>query len=757
MVVFLLLVGLGPVAFLSERVDRASRLALAPAFGLAIAMCVLVTTSWRVPLDHSFWLLPLLAGLSLAVAAWRARRASPQAPERAPWRIGRSACAQLLVVVLVVSISLAQPLVRRDSVGPVGYAVADAGGYVLEEDGVQQQSIYAAEHQHPPWRNLTIQQWHAYAASFQEVGFDPVVAGMDALLGLGATQTFSSFLIALLLVGAFGAYAAVRVAARTRSWAAPLAGVLIGGPFSLQLFMDGSQGAIAGLALVLAMVVVGCLALRERHAANWLLFALLAAGLQTAYPLFVPPFVVGGAVVLLMFGIQRLRAGITSSELLRAGGTLIGVLILAAVLTPVAFERNVRYWRSILDGAYMFTKLGLPVYSLPIDVLPGWLTQTRDFYYLPHLGMLSAQETLNSIFIPLLLIGVICYGIWRRRVVAIALPIAGTAALLAYYTMLHDECSYCVQRNLLLLQPLTAAGIGVGIAALIASQRRATRWLALAVAVIALVAIVDKTLDSARREANSAYVFDRQTRQALSAAPRSGPPGLVLEGFGQGPKAQMEEPLVYAATEETLGRPPSITAESDDNHGMQYLGGPRPVGVEFEPSYRYVLTRLGGIRTPRRTIARYGPIALQERARPLDAIVTSGVDVALARNDPSGQAWVQPVPLTVWITGASPQAAVWTELNFRITTPGPVQVGTAANVVTTSARTGSSLAVCLEMPRAVTLRRAAVVINFTAIPQPPRPHEEFGIPDPPEGVRLEAVKPLERRCALATTQAVSTR
>jgi hypothetical protein len=740
----LLLTGLGAVAFLPARVDRASRLALAPAFGLAIAMCVLVTAVWRVPVDKSAWLLPLLAAVSLGVAVWRARRAAPDAPERAPWRIGSSALLQLLLVAAIVLGSLNQPLVRRDSVGPVGYGVADAAGYVLQQDGMRKESIYAAEREHPPWRDLTIQDWFGAASSFQQVGFDPVAADVEELLGLGATQTYSPFVIALLLVCAFGAFAVIRVATRSRSWLAPLAGALVGGPFFIQLFMDGSEGAIAGLTLVLPLLLAAHFALRERRLADLVLLGVLAAGLQTAYPLFVPPLALAAAIVLAAAGARRLRRGVPrSAELTRAVSYLAGVVVLAAAATPVAFLRNVRYWRAILNGTFSF--VGLPQYELPIGVIPGWLAQTRDFYYLPSLGTLTAQQTLNSIFVPLALAAVLAYGIWRHRSIAIALPVVAVAALLAYYTMEHNQCSYCVQRNLLVIEPLTVAGIGVGLGALLAAHRVALRVLAAAVALVAAVAIGDKALDTGRREANAAYIFDRQTRQALAAIPSPGSARLQLEGFGQGPKAQMEDPLVYSAAYEALGHPPSIAGESDDNHGLQYLGGPRPEGVEFDPGYKYVLTRLAGIKTARRVIARYGPIALEERGQPLDALITSGVDVALARNEPRGFAWVQDVPVTVWVTGARPEQKVWVQLELEVTTSGPVSVGQAAGVRRTVSRAGSSLEVCLQMPGHGVLRRAAVPIGFTPIPQLPVP-EEFGIPDPPEGVRLAAVYPLTHSC-----------
>jgi hypothetical protein len=744
MFAFLLLVGLGPVAFLPARVDRASRVALAPAFGLAVSLCVLTTTVWRVPLGKSAWLLPLMAVASVGLAVWHRKRVAGEAPERAPQRMDRRAVVQLLLVAVVVMGSVSQPLVRRDSVGPVGYGVADAGGYVEQQDGQREQSIYAAQHQHPPFPDITIQTWKGYASGFAEIGFDPIAAGVAEYLDLGGTETYSSFVIALLLVGAFAVFAVVRVATRSRSWAAPVAGALLGGPFFIQLFMDGSEGAITGLVLVLPLLLCAYFALRERRAADLIMFALLAAALQTAYPLFVPPLAFGGAVVVAIAAILVIRRGGDAGRgLLRGAGALVGVVVLAAAFSPVAFERNVRYWRSILNGSFSF--VGLPQYDLGVGVLPGWLAQTRDFYYLPHLEALNAQQTLNSIFVPLLLASVIGYGIWRHRGVALAIPVAVVAGLLAYYTAQHDQCSYCVQRNLLIVEPLTVAGIGVGLATLLAARARTPRLLGAATILVALIAVGATALDISRREANAAYVFDRQTRQALAAYPQHAPGRLQLEGFGQGPKAQMEEPLVYSAAREVVGRAPSISAESDDLRGLQYLDGPRPAGAEFDPGYRYVLTRLAGIQTSRRTIARYGPIALQERVQPLDALVTSGVDVALVRNDPRDVAWVQGVPVTVWVTGATPAQRTWAQLDFRITTTGSVMVGKAKGIPTTSRRRGSHLSVCLGVPGGGPLRRAAVSIGFVLIPQIPGT-EEFAIPGPPEGVQLAAVRALDRPC-----------
>jgi hypothetical protein len=123
----LTVIGLGPVALLHGSVDRASRLVLAPAFGLAISACVLVTTLWRVPAYPGWPLLVVMMIMSVALAVLVSRRAGADAPQRSQLRIPRRKLAQLVVVIGVVLVTLNLPLWIDGSVGPVGgYRIADA-------------------------------------------------------------------------------------------------------------------------------------------------------------------------------------------------------------------------------------------------------------------------------------------------------------------------------------------------------------------------------------------------------------------------------------------------------------------------------------------------------------------------------------------------------------------------------------------------------------------------------------------------------
>ena len=104
-----------------------------------------------------------------------------------------------------------------------------------------------------------------------------------------------------------------------RTWAAVLAGYIFAGPLFVELLMDGSEAAICGCAVLAPLAALGSEALRCRRTAALVLFALLVAGLQTLYPLFVPPVVVAAVVALAVVAIRRLRRGLpTRAEVLTA-------------------------------------------------------------------------------------------------------------------------------------------------------------------------------------------------------------------------------------------------------------------------------------------------------------------------------------------------------------------------------------------------------------------------------------------------------
>jgi hypothetical protein len=748
LLVVLTVIGLGPVALLHRSVDRASRLALAPAFGLAVSTCVLATTLWRVPAYRGWPLLGVMMVASVALAVFLGRRAGVDAPQRSPLRLPRREAVQLVIVIGFVLGALNVPLWIAGSAGPIGgHRIADAAGYVAEIDGAQRESLHAALRERPPWPDLTIQNWSGTASGFQQVGFDAVAAHANELLGLHATDTHAAFLICLILIGALAAWATVRQVTATRSWAAVLTAALFAGPFFRTLLMEGSQGAISGIVLVLPTLLAGWWAVRFQRFWDIAAVGLMAAGLQTLYPLFVPPMAIGGAIVLAGLAVRGARRGALSGAVVaRAAGMLAGVLAIAAAATPVAFERNIRYWRAILRGDVDFSML--PAYDLPIPTVPSWLLQVRELYFLPSLHGQPVSQLLVSMGIPLLLLAVIAYGLRRHRVALAALAVIAGAAVLANRTATANSCSYCAQRNLLVVAPVAMALIGIGIAALRARGGRLA-LLALPVAALTVVAVASMARHTVLRTLHASYVFDEQLTTVLEALPDQRGP-VEVEGFGQSYLAPMIEPLAYDRANEVTDAPVSIPMEHDDFAGLLYLGGTRPIGVEFRPDYRYVLTRVPDIEVPtRRTIARSGHVALQERTGDLDVTVTSGFATPAADQPNPAKAWVRPATaMRFWVIGGSAKPA-WLQVRLKATVPVKVDGGaltaSSAGQAVVSRTVGGDVIACTPVGGPPPVRRADLYFTFT--PEPQRPlTNQYAAPDPYTGVELTEMRVSRRSC-----------
>src|SRR5262249_45711689 len=135
--------------------------------------------------------------------------------------------AGLAVVCVVVAAPLSYTLHERHSVGPVGFEVWDAVDYTAESDAMEKQSLQQAVHPYSAravrgFINGTARRatnnrsdfvrlfWTFYASGNQNLDAAPLSANLNALVGLHGTDTQSLYLIAFLIAGALGAFAAVR-------------------------------------------------------------------------------------------------------------------------------------------------------------------------------------------------------------------------------------------------------------------------------------------------------------------------------------------------------------------------------------------------------------------------------------------------------------------------------------------------------------------------------------------------------------------
>ena len=165
----------------------------------------------------------------------------------------------------------------------------------------------------------------------------------------------------------------------------------------------------------------------------------------------------------------------------------------------------------------------------------------------------------------------------------------------------------------------------------------------------------------------------------------------------------------------------------------------RRAGKTFTPDYRWVLTRLAGIHTDRKVVARSGPFAL-ERRQPNDITVVGGVVADDARHDPTGKAWVIAPVQSFWVTSPSTRP-LWARLDYR----GPgvpaltVQSPRGAKVI---AKTGDRVSVCVPVPEPASrsqLRRVQLNLQFDAGQVNPPPEQFDEVQEPPRGLQLTSM------------------
>jgi len=743
----LLLLGAGPASYLPPRFDGISRVALAPLLGFCLGTCVTTTILWFAPVNDTYWvLIPLSLG-SAAVALVRARRGR-RAGER-PGLPRLRDVAALLVVAVAVTVPTTVTLHHRHTVGPAAYFYTDGDNYVAVQDAARTVSLHSARN---AWRQFVRTQqrfknqsqftWAYIADVGSNLDATPLDANLNALLGLGAADTFAPFLLVLLLMGAGGAFAAVRYFARCSTWAAALGGCLFGGPLFLELWFDTYQAAIIAIGLVVPFVLLVCEALREDRRATLALLALLLGTVVTVYPLYVLILLATAGLIIAVRGALHLRAGGAWRPLVRPVALRVAaVAALAIVFDPVAFLRDVHYFPLVLNGTLSLPRVG---YSLPLDVLPGWIGQTREFWGLAGLGHGGVKQIFLGVVLPLVFLGFAGYGLIRHRMAWALVGLGAVFAVVAEYSYASQQsCIYCAERNLLPLASIAAVLLSVGLAGLLRAPGRWLRLIGVLGIAITFLAVGQRTRIELQRFSESSYFMDSENRDALTGLPSSRG-SVLVEGYGASFAAQAEQPLVYHLVNERSAGRASIVLGSDLGNAIEYLdfGAVLSPGPQLDPRFRFVLTRLGSVATDRRLIRRSGSIALEERVKPLDVTPYAGLGLAMLRIDPSGTAWVQTqYPLQLYVLGSDGGRAAWARLVFRSSVPVvvPRQAGVRSRLV------GQTLTVCVPARGQEPFRQATLHIN-AQLHDAPTPHALFPPPMPFEGLSLAAMRAVSGSC-----------
>jgi hypothetical protein len=747
MLALLLLMGAGPASLLSSRFDAGSRIAMAPVLGFCLGTCVTTTLLQFAATNDTYWVLIPLAVGSSAFAAVRTLRATDTLTWRR--RLPISDIVALVVVGVVVAGPISYTLHERHTVGPAVYYYTDVDNYVAVQDAARTVDLHVARDH---WKgrfaegarygNLTQYVWSYIAQVGSNLDATPLDSNVNALLGLWANDTYAPFLTVLLLAGALGAFAAVRYYTRSRTWAACLAGCLFGGPMFLELWFDSYQAAIVAIGIVIPVLLLFDDALRTPRWASYGLIAILLGAMLSVYPLYMALILAAGALMVAARALARRRARERLAPVVRPLVLgLVAIAVMTIAFDAVAFLRDVRYYREVLNGQIGLPRVG---YTLPLSVLPGWIAQTREFWNMPPLGSAGAKQLLLGGLLPLIFLAVAVLGVRRYRSAAALVGLAGICAVVAEYSYLsQSSCTYCAERNLLPLTPIAAVLIALGLTALFIASPRWMKVAAVLGAVLVVVAVGQRTRVELTRFANGSYFLESANRSVLSHAPATG--SIEEEGYGASVFAQAEQPLIYHLINAKRPGRVSIILGSDLANAIQYLDfGPvrLPPSPTFDPSYRLVLTRLAGIATDRRVLARSGGIALEERRSPLDITPYAGLGAAFERLDPTGAAWVQPeYPLQLLIAGSSGGRALWGRLTFKATVP--IAVPAQRGVRTRQA--GSVLTACVRATGTDPIHFVTFHIKADALPGQP-PSGLFPPAMPLEGLQLTAMSAVAGSC-----------
>jgi hypothetical protein len=745
---FVLLAGLlgsAPAALIPGRVPIAARVALAPAMGLAMGFPVMLTVSQFVSMTvGAYAVMVPLALVSAAFAASLALRAPRERRAVPGWHLAVAA----LVLALPLGL-LSAPMIEQRSLGPVSYQVSDAVNYAsfngyLENHAWNDESFGLGEAD-----DLLAHRF--LVSSYFQTGTIPFASALGATFGFQAIDAQSALMIALVAIGSLGLFGLVLTVTGS-PWAGLAAAALYAGPVNYQLFIDGSEAVLAATAMLGPLAVAGSRLLESPLRAG-ALFGLVAVGMITVYPAFLPVIAIGFGVAMAVQLVRDQRR-----ETLRAVAfTFLAALAAAVVIGPVSLVKNIDYALAVRDGLLskpadegtwnepvLYGDFGkakelptiketFPPFYPPAETAPTWITQTRERYDLLPADVLSPGDVaFRGIALPALVIVLAAAGAWRYRRVAFLLLGVAVSLALTYYGYQEQDCSYCGQRALLAIPPilvvLASCGFVAGSGWVGArSSARGGTLIAIAAALVLVGTALYNDRALAERLVDAGYSLQPGAREVIEEAPGE----VLLEGAGAGHPytSFFESNLLPLATRIETGVRPQL-----DWEGLPIAIFPEryPPGLPENPDYRYVLTRLGGIESGRRVVEQRGPYALEERTAPLDVTVVNGVVADIVQRDPEGSAWVTG-PVTVLLADSERRpAAVMLGLagpaaeSLRLGGPGAIE------------HEDGRAEVCVPAPDDQPLRRIDVPLRFEE-PTYTLPDEAHELPIPEATLELESL------------------
>jgi hypothetical protein len=290
----------------------------------------------------------------------------------------------------------------------------------------------------------------------------------------------------------------------------------------------------------------------------------------------------------------------------------------------------------------------------------------------------------------------------------------------------------------MLLGPIAAILLGLGVAALTSRAGRAGVALAILAGVSILALAGHKTTVGARRLIDAGHVVPNAFR-AMARRAAQGPGPLYLEALDAPLRAAHDAVMLYTAADEYSGQRLVVGAAPPEHEA--YLVPPLQPALASD--YTWVLTRAGSVHASRRVIARAGQFALEERTGPLDVAIASGVVLDVERRDPAGHAWVEG-PL-VFNVSARSGAPAWVQTSLAGTGAQATSIVGPDNA-RILARAPGMLTVCVPVPGVAPIRPVTLTLKFPQVAQRPATGAFQVDPVPGQTLALVAMFALARPC-----------
>lgn len=662
-IVLMTIAGSGLAAWLLPA--RPLSLAFAPLLGASMFGSLLVLVGTWLPARDLWWavLLPV-AVISLTacvIAIARGRLRLPQG------RAGATSAGWLAVAAAPPLAASIWPFVSTGSGGPVNLYAQDAWFFYIPLADWLGDST-SGELLEPGFAPAT-HQIAGIVPIGVRIGFEELLASSSAMVGVSEGRALSPLLVALLATLGVTLYALARMGLGVPRPAAALGGGVAAASSTVLVPLFESSGpSTFALAAVPTAVWLSSRAIAGSIRSG-VVGGVLVAGAIAIYPEAIPSLALAILVVVAVMTARGI--GVRHTRTVTGRGFMaLGVgLVVAVTISPPATVRARDWIRYLADDASLGDS---PDWGIGLSNALPWVIGVNQLFEARRQDALSDLRVLVLYaFVVVALAAVAAFFVAPRqrasgRIWLGALMVS--VLVVTAYAQWVTECSYCFYRSLVYLGPLLIVAATAGLVAL-ARWNRVGTWarvaVPVAVGVVLAAGVMRATVATVQAAANSPALTPGSAWQLIDeidARAAGGP--VLIEGAESG----------YAFTQsfflsqgiqliaEGGGRPVFDPSLNGAIYGLGY-------GLEsedaYDPDYEMVVTRFGGMKTNRRTVARADPMVIQERG-PFDVAVTVPTyAVETGRGPLDAVPWLtSPVGLRI----ASPREVA---LDLRLVVAGP--------------------------------------------------------------------------------------